>query len=352
MRRLLSLSALVASVAALTCASAASAHTVTVYAGGAGKWAQSLQHKYGAGIDSFLINKVVINAGDTVEWNGASLAGGFHTVDIPTPHGADLALITPTGQKVSGAADAAGNPFWFNGFPSLGFNPALFKMQGGTSYNGTSRIDSGLPTGKVSNFKVKFLTPGVFKYYCDVHPGMGGVVIVKHKHATIPTAKQNATELAAEEGSYVKAAKLALKTKVPANEVSLGQSGAGGLEIFAMFPATLTIKAGTTVKFFMSAQSREVHTATFGAAPYVNTLASSFTGPAPAPAALYPSDAPGHVVVTPTSHGNGFANTGALTQDPKTPSTAFGAITFTTPGTYNYECLVHPFMRGSIVVTK
>ena len=68
-----------------------------------------------------------------------------------------------------------------------------------------------------------------------------------------------------------------------------------------MFPATLTIKAGTIVKFFMSAQSREVHTATFGPQPYLNTLASSYSGPAPAPATIYPSDPPGHIVLTPTS---------------------------------------------------
>ena len=96
---------------------------------------------------------------------------------------------------------------------------------------------------------------------------MGGVVVVKGKKARIPTAKQNAAVLASEEASYDKGAQLAIKTKVPADEVSLGQSGAGGLEVYAMFPATLTIKAGTIVKFFMSAQSREVHTATFGPQP-------------------------------------------------------------------------------------
>jgi plastocyanin len=353
MRRLLSLPVLLAVPAALMFSSVASAHTVTVYAGGAGKFALPLQQRYGAGINSFLINKVVINVGDTVKWDGASLAGGFHSVDIPVPHGKDLPLIIPTGAKVAGANDAAGSPFWFNGLPALSFNGVLFKALGGHSYKGSTRVDSGLPVGPVANFKVKFTTAGTFKYFCDVHPGMGGVVIVKHRGATVPTAKENAAELTSEEQKYAKEAKLTIKSAVPANEVSLGKSGPGGLELFAMFPSTLTVKAGTTVKFSMSTNSREVHTATFGPAAYVAALAKTFAGPAPAAAALYPSSPPpGPIVLTPASHGNGFGSTGALDEDSATPNPVFGAITFTTPGTYNYSCLVHPFMRGSIVVTQ
>ena len=63
----------------------------------------------------------------------------------------------------------------------------LFTRLGGScSYSAKGRIDSGLPVGKISNFKVKFLTAGTFKYYCDVHPGMGGVVVVKGKKAENP----------------------------------------------------------------------------------------------------------------------------------------------------------------------
>jgi plastocyanin len=57
------------------------------------------------------------------------------------------------------------------------------------------------------------------------------------------------------------------------------------------------------------------------------------------------------IVLTPTSHGNGFANTGALDRDAGTPLPAGNKIRFNTPGVYQYECLVHPFMRGTIVVS-
>lgn len=338
-------------VVALAMPSLAAARSKVVYAGGPVKWSNSLG-RYGAGVDNFLINRITINVGDTVVWNGASLASGFHTVDIPKLNGSDLALITSTGKTVQGVTDAGGNPFWFNGtVPVLSFNTALFGPSGPKAYNGTTRIDSGLPLSpKPHDFKVTFLTPGVFKYFCDVHYGMGGTVVVKPKGAPVPTAQLDASTLRSEEQSYVSEAKRVDKTKVPANQVSVGASGPGGLEVFGMFPQTLVINAGTTVRFFMSKDTRETHTATFGPAGFLKPLAKSFTGPAPSPAAVYPSDPPGHIVLTPTSHGNGFANTGAMDRDGATPLGAFGAITFNTPGTYRYQCLIHPFMHGTIIV--
>jgi plastocyanin len=338
----------IAAVVAL--APAASARTKVVYAGGPAKFNKALG-KSGAGLDNFLVNRITIHVGDTVEWNGASLSAGFHTVDIPKLHGSDLPLITPTGSTVTGANDAAGNPFWFNGnLPVLGFNPLLFMPVGGTTYNGTKRVDSGLPLGRPHNFKVKFTAVGTYKYFCDVHYGMGGTVVVKPKGAAIPSAKNDAATLKKQEKKYLAEATRVAKTKPPAGQVSVGASGPGGLEVFAMFPSVLNISAGTTVQFVMSRQTRETHTATFGPAAYVNPLAASFTSPAPTPAAVYPSDPPGQIGLSPTSHGNGFANTGALDRDTTTPLPAIGAIKFTTPGTYTYQCLIHPFMRGTIIV--
>jgi plastocyanin len=335
---------------AVAFAPAAGAQTKVVYAGGPAKFASALAQR-GAGIDGFLVNRITIHVGDTVAWNGASLSSGFHTVDIPKLNGSDLPLVTSTGSTVTGVSDAAGNPFWFNGnVPVLSFNPLLFKTVGGRVYNGRNRIDSGLPFGKPHNFKVRFTTVGTYKYFCDVHYGMTGTVVVKPRGAAIPSAAQDAATLKREESRYLKEAKRVAKTKPAPDVVSVGASGPGGLEVFAMFPAVLNISAGTTVQFMMSRQTRETHTATFGPTAYLNPLAASFTHPAPDPAALYPSDPPGHITLSPTSHGNGFANTGALDRDSSTPLPAVGAITFTTPGTYRYECLIHPFMRGTIIV--
>jgi plastocyanin len=353
MKGLLRLSILLG-VAAVAAPSSAAGKTLTVYAGGPPSFAKALHKKYpAAGISNFLIQKVVIHVGDSVSWNGKSLQGGFHTVDIPALHSSDLSLLVPTG-KPAMENDAAGNPFWFSGkLPELGFNHALFGASGGNRYNGTARVDSGLPLSpKPQDFVVKFTKPGTFNYFCDVHYGMGGQIVVKNKRAAIPTARQNATTLAHEERSYFKQAAAVLKTQVKADTVSLGLSGSHGLEMFAMFPSRLTVKAGTTVQFTVSSHTRQVHTASFGPPTYRDSLAASFNTAVPEPAAIFPSDPPGSINLGPTSHGNGFASTGGLDRDAATPLAAVGAIKFTTPGTYDFECLIHPFMRGQIVVTQ
>ena len=341
---------LATAVAALCAlAAGAAAKTKVVYAGGPASFQKSLQST-GGSVDSFLIDKVTINACDTVVWNGASLSGGFHTVDIPKLGGEDLPLVTATGKTVHGVLDAAGNPFWFNDkVPELGFNTKLFGPSGGNVYNGTTRIDSGLPLSpKPHNFAVKFTTPGTYKFFCDVHPGMFGFVVVKAKGKAVPTAAQDAATLKAEERRDTAEATAVLRSKVPHNSVSLGLSAANGVEILGMFPAVLHVKKGTTVKFFMPKGSREQHTATFGPKSYLGPLSKSFQGPAPAPQAVYPSDP--RIVLTPASHGNGFANVGVLDQDPSTPLKPSSAITFAKPGKYHFVCLIHPFMHGTIVV--
>jgi plastocyanin len=53
----------------------------------------------------------------------------------------------------------------------------------------------------------------------------------------------------------------------------------------------------------------------------------------------------------PSTHGNGFVNTGVLDRDPATKQIGPSSkIDFTTPGTYHYVCLIHPFMHGTIIV--
>jgi plastocyanin len=329
--------------------SVAAAHSKTVYAGGPVKWSNQLAHATGAGVDNFLIQRVTINVGDTVIWNGKSLAGGFHTVDVPKPGDSDLALIQPSGGLVSGVNDSAGNPFWFNGkLPNLGFSPALGAPSGGHVYNGTARIDSGLPVSTPTDFKVKFTKAGTYRYFCDVHPGMSGWVIVKPKGKKIPSAKADKATLLAQEKHFAKEAKRVAKTRPAPGTVSVGASGPGGLEVFAMFPSTLTVNAGTKVRFSMPLSTREVHTASFGPKAYLTTLANSFTSPVPSPAALFASDP--SITLTPTSHGNGFANTGAMDRDASTPLPTSNTIMFAAAGTYHYVCLVHPFMHGNIVV--
>ncbi len=82
----------------------------------------------------------------------------------------------------------------------------------------------------------------------------------------------------------------------------------------------------------------------------LQTLSDGFQGASFPSQGAYPS-APSSIVVSPTSHGDGFGNTGALDNDPGTPQLPpSNKIDFTTPGTYHFQCLIHPFMQGTIVV--
>jgi plastocyanin len=353
----------VAFAAALIQVSAAAAATKVVYAGEPsstkalagkllGKTVKTLA-KDSPGINAFFNQTVTINQGDSVKWTG--LAANFHTVDIPAKGGQDLPLIVP-GPLVTGVNDFAGSPFWFNGHvPALGFNAKLLGPIGGSVYNGSSRIDSGLPVGPHSRntLKVTFTKPGVYKYFCDVHAGMVGYVVVRAKGKPVPTPTQDAAALLKQQTTALLAAGKLTKVKQPPNHVSLGLSSPQGVELYSMFPSSLTVNAGTVVTFAMSADSREVHTATFGPASYLTPLSSAVGSPSGlAQAALYPSSPPtaGPIQLGSTSHGNGFANTGGLDRDGTTPLPPSQQIDFTTPGVYHFICLIHPFMHGTIVV--
>jgi plastocyanin len=348
-------------VAAFALPAGASAKTKTVYAGPPPS-TQALAHKlgitkafgkkYSPSANAFFNQTVTINQGDAVKWVG--LVSGFHTIDLPGSSGKDIPLIIPVGGLAS-VNDFAGNPFWFSGHaPNLGFNPQLLAPSGGSTYDGTSRVDTGLAAGPKpsDSVKVTFTKPGRYKYFCDVHTGMVGYVVVRAKGKAVPSAKQDAAALKRQLTTDLLAAKKLASTKIAANHVSLGLSSPAGVELFAMFPARLTVKAGTVVTFSMSLNSREVHTAAFGTKSYLKVLADSVASPSFDQQALYPSSSPalGPIALSPSSHGNGFANTGALDRDATTPLTPSGQIKFTTPGTYHYVCLIHPFMHGTVVV--
>ena len=347
-----------ATVGAVVAAPAvAQAKTVTVYTGPPPKalagLSKSFAAKYNPDVNAFFPQKVTIHVGDTVSFIRGMMP---HTVDIPPVGGSDLPLLV-TGALAAGVKDAGGNPFWFNGkAPSLGLNPQL--LPGGptnVSYDGTKRVESGffLGNGAAPVFNVKFTKAGVYKAFCDIHYGMAGTVVVLPKSKPVPSAAQAKARLDRQIAADVKALKAAARIKPAANTVSVGSAGPGGAELFAMFPSTLHVKVGTVVTFSMSKDTREVHTVTFGPQAYLATLAHGLlSDPLLTQQDLYPSDLPalGPIELGPTSHGNGFANLGGLDRDGTTPLPASGQIKFTAPGTYYYVCLIHPFMRGTIVV--
>jgi plastocyanin len=328
----------------------ASARTQVVYAGGQPAFQKSLLKRQSAEVLAFFPGSVTIHVGDTIVWKGMSI--NFHTIDLPGPGGKALPLITPTGPMVSGANDAAGSPFWFNAtVPQLGFNPALAAPSAAHTYTGSARVDAGLPF-KPRAFAVRFTKAGNYAYFCDVHPGMHGRVIVLAKQKTAPSGAQIAAAVAREQAKDLTTAAALVRTKIRGDRVSLGLGGRRGVEALRMFQGVTHVKVGTTITFAMAKGSLETHTAAFGPKPYLKTLAEGFDMPIIDARASFRSSPPasGPIVLDQSAHGNGFANTGALADYKGSTLPPLDKITFTQKGTYRFECLVHPFMHGVVVV--
>ena len=345
---------LVVVVLVLAAPTAAGAATKSVTMGPTPKQGKVLQQQLSSDANQFFPGAVAIHVGDSVKF----LPFGFHNADFPKRGGKALSLVAP-GAPASGVVDADNVPFWFNGQPTLGLNPALLKSNFGktVSYTGKKAVNSGLPlANRPKPFKVRFPKAGSFTYFCDVHPGMKGKVRVK-KGGAIPSKEADAKGVAKQVSKDVSAARKLRKAKPPANTVLLGNSDRSGVEYFGMLPETLTVSVGTTVKFQMSKPSFEVHTGTFGPGDaekdpnsYLGQLAASFEGDQFDPRATYPSEPPGTTgSFTSALHGNGFWNTGLLDSNPS-PLPASGQVTFAQAGSFSFVCLIHPFMKGTVIV--
>jgi plastocyanin len=312
--------------------------------------------KLGADVNAFFPSTTTVHVGDSVRF----LPLGFHNLDLPKPGGKPTPLFA-AGQPNAGLTDPAGALFWFNGQPNQQFNLAALAPAGfgkKFTYTGAKGVQSGLPlTNKPKPVTVKFAKSGSFTYYCDIHPGMKATIRVKARSKSIPSAKAHAKLVKDQASRALATARKLAKVTPPANTVDLGVAGNGGVEIFAMVPAATTVPVGTTVTFRMTSGTREVHTATFGPgniedpSTFIGKMAASFEGPAIDQSGLYPSEPPGTVgSLTPTLHGNGFWNTGALDGTSATPLPVANQVTFGAPGTYTYYCLIHPFMKGTVTV--
>lgn len=309
--------------------------------------------------NGFFPSATRIHAGDSVSF----AINGFHTVTFlakgqtPPP-----LIILAAGSPISGKLDAAGASFWFNGQPSQIINPVAAAPSSGKTYSGKGFLNSGLPapTGPVKPFVVKFTKAGSFTFNCLVHPGMKGVVRVLPKKQPVPSAKLDRAAGKSQEQAATAQALSLRKVKPASDTVLAGNDGNGTVAWLRFFPQSLKVKTGTTVEFKISSR-REVHTITFGPAAYTTEIEKTFTTPQPNPTgpptllvnplAAYPSDPPPLPPYTGANHGNGFEGAGILSNaGPPLPSAV--KITFSKPGVYSFECVIHPNMDGKITVTK
>ncbi len=308
--------------------------------------------------DGFFPGTTSVHVGDSISF----AINGFHTVtflakgEAPPP----LIILSSTA-VVTGKLDASGSPFWFNKQPQQIINPVAAAPAGARKYAGSGFLNSGLPSpsGPPKPFVVKFTKAGTFTFNCLVHPGMKGTVRVLPKTRSVPSPKTDRTVALTQLKNAIKEALQLRKVKPPANTVLAGNDQ-GTVAWLRFFPKTLTVKAGTTVEFKI-ASSREVHTFTFGPTAYTTEIEKNFTTPQPGaggpptllvnPLGAYPSDPPPLPPFTGANHGNGFEGSGVVSNaGPPLPSSV--KITFTKPGEYGFECVVHEGMDGRVVVTK
>jgi plastocyanin len=190
---------------------------------------------------------------------------------------------------------------------------------------------------------------------------MKGKVIVKSRKAKVPTQKADVKTIATQVKATLKIAKSLSQKSVPANTVNVGAAGPHGVEFYDFAPKTLTVAVGTTVNFRMTKGSFEEHTATTGPGDpendpnsYLGQIAASFEGSQPPfdPRAIYPSDPAGTAAtLTPTFHGNGFWNSGTMDTSNSTPQLlSSNKVKFGAAGTYEFYCMIHPFMHGTVKV--
>lgn len=316
---------------------------------------QREMQKTGSDVNAFFPRNIRVRVGDSVAFTPA----GFHSVDLPARGSRPLPLIAPIGKKLTGLSDAAGIPFWFNNLDQVGLNKALLNMKWGkTATKRVARVGSGLPLGdKLKPFKVRFARSGTFTYFCNVHPKMKGTVRVGRSRA--PSAKADARRVRRQVAAALTVAKgLADSVTPPANTVSVGADGPGGVTFFGFLPRNLKVPVGTTVTFAMPANSTEDHTATTGPGDadkgtgYVGEIAKSFQSPVFDGRATYPSEPPPAppAALSPALHGNGFWNSGVMDALAASPLPQSRSVTFTAPGSYKFVCLIHPFMKGTVTV--
>jgi plastocyanin len=353
-------------MASLALPVAAHAGTKTVYMGEPPNVANTFEQKYSSDVNDFFPHGVTVHVGDSVKF-----FPGFHTVDFPARGQKPLNFVVPNGPQPSGLNDDANQPFWFNGkVNEFGFNPAL-RPSAKATYPSKKRVDSGVNAGpgKPKPFVVKFTKTGSFTYYCDLHPGMKGVVHVVAKSAKVPSAKADAAAIKKQVNTALASAKQIGKTVAPTGTVLVGAGGRGNVEYYGFFGPTAPIKAGTTLRFEMGKGALEVHTATTDTAAssappsgppnfdipssYLTKLASTFQGIGPFdPIATFSSDPAGGTPasLSPSLHGNGFWNSGVLDNSKASPLPSNESVRFDTPGTYTFYCLIHTFMHVTIQV--
>ena len=192
------------------------------------------------------------------------------------------------------------------------------------------------------------VAPGTYSYFCDVHPGMVGVVTVVSDDTPIPSAADVALQGSIELCSAIasaQAADSALEAQ-PATpgQVQVGSGDTGRATINQFYAFFTEVKAGESVTFTVPETSVDPHTVSWPPVRGQEVI------PQPAEAGP-PTLLLGPTLSPMTQSGASVAVGDAFSSGLLEPGQSF-TLTFSEPGVYPFTCNIHPGMNGVIVVTS
>lgn len=245
--------------------------------------------------------------------------------------------------------------------------------------------NSGLlePTDTFAMEVAEDAAPGTYSYFCLVHgPDMSGTLTVVEADGSAPSPDEVMAAADQEVQAVIDNAQPALDAQpqgtLPGFEellpdgpntvlaggflpgdvpVDILQFGAEEVQVTAGESVTWTVLGFHTISFNAPQDATPPFILGEDGLPAANPLAFAPQGgsagaPPPPEGEGPPPDGPPAVTVVEGGQwdGNGFFSSGIL---PSFPPALLGyEVTFTTPGTYTYACLVHPDMEGTINVTS
>jgi plastocyanin len=394
---------LVVTMSATACGKSKKSSSTATTAGAKGAQTFNIQldgksASYNGAFTAFFPNQFSAHPGDTVNF-AVSRANEPHTVALGTLVDAGVNKVDALGPTASpadqenskellnlpdvfphqlpkGPPDAnqsAGQPcFLATGVPPLsltGSAPACPKVTQ-PDFDGTqSFYDSGLLMNDGDSFKVKLapnIKPGTYKLMCMIHRGaMTASVTVAPTSQSIPSpadvtsaGKKQFDDIDAKLKTTAQQAAAATGTTVSA--------GAGDQTVFnalvAEFgPKDVKIPVGGTVTwnvFLFHSISFGFTAADVGAFTKSSDGSIHFSPKAGAPAGInvpdaafiFPSPATGPINIDAGSYdGTGQKSTGIVGSIP--PAVISMKMKFTKAGTYQYECLFHRDMTGTVTVS-
>jgi plastocyanin len=295
---------------------------------------------------------------------GAETAGGFVQLNAFAPHTVTIAagdsltwrVDSEEFHTVSFLAGTSPPPFVIAEPEGVYLNPAATMPSGGATYDGRSLVGSGLLT-LGQTYTLSFPQPGTYEYVCLVHPEMKASVVVKPAGEATDTQATVDARRAAEVNAALATHGIGLlmnsSGEVPVEGASAGiaaGTGDAAVMVARFLPDRVTVKAGDAVSWIWKDPGTP-HTVTF-------------LDGAPAPDLIVPRPQPGgppllelnpvvlHPSGDPTGYAGGQLSSGFVDPSempPGSPAPTF-TVRFDQPGTYQYVCLLHENMAGTIVV--